>query len=246
MSQVSTTRSGRDKDLFFCKLTSQELLAMGENAVESILGNGKGETERSRKDFLSEIPGDIDLIKRIDQIASDCGVFLYWICFPKSQQGTLQVFIDKEEGVTFEACSKVSKKLLDMDELPPFGNLEVSSPGIERALLVYEHFAAAIGKELKIVLKKGRVSSGNTFTIEGTLLQISNKDDLIVECSTGSRGKKGETAKKGVAGKGLAEVANIHGECALKESGSKNLKGKILVSCNLQDVAKASVVVKSF
>lgn len=237
MSQVSTTRSGREEDIFFYKLTSQELVAMGENVVESMVANGNSELARSRDDFLSEIPGDIDLIKRIDQIASECGVFLYWVCFPKSQQGTLQVFIDNEEGVTFEACSKVSKRLLDMEELPPFGNLEVSSPGIERALIVYEHFAAAIGKELKIVLKKGRQSSANTSTIDGTLLQISDKDDLIVECSTTIRGKKGETAKKG-----KVQVESAHKYP--KEEYTH--EGRVLVSCKLLDVAKASLVVKSF
>lgn len=69
----------------------------------------------------------------------------------------LRVYIDKdtEAGVSIEDCSNVSKGLnllLDVEDIIPGGkyNLEVSSPGLERALKLDWHFSKAIGKVVLI------------------------------------------------------------------------------------------------
>lgn len=67
----------------------------------------------------------------------------------------LRVFIDKEEGgITIEDCKKVSRLISrDLDSEGIFEGqytIEVSSPGVERALRRQEHYVWAIGKFIEV------------------------------------------------------------------------------------------------
>ena len=69
-------------------------------------------------------------------------------------RGVLRVFIDKEEGVTIDDCTKVSRELgtlLDVhDVIPGSYNLEVSSPGLTRPLKKTGDYIRFKGKTVKI------------------------------------------------------------------------------------------------
>ena len=71
-------------------------------------------------------------------------------------RATLRLTIDKEGGVTLDACAAFSRRvgatLEAEDPIPGAYNLEVSSPGLDRRLVKgtdYERFA---GQEAKIVM----------------------------------------------------------------------------------------------
>ncbi len=68
----------------------------------------------------------------------------------------LRAYIDKEGGVTIDDCEAVSRKLeeaLDAEDLIPDAYiLEVSSPGLGRALKKDRHFAYSIGEEVELKL----------------------------------------------------------------------------------------------
>jgi len=71
---------------------------------------------------------------------------------------TVKIYIDSEKGVDIEDCAKVSRQvssLLDVED-PVNGEytLEVSSPGLDRRLFKLDHFAAFIGSEVRIRLKR--------------------------------------------------------------------------------------------
>ena len=55
----------------------------------------------------------------------------------------------RRTGVSFEDCTRVAKRILDVDEqegiIPEGCLLEVSSPGINRRLRRAEHFGGAVG-----------------------------------------------------------------------------------------------------
>ena len=57
---------------------------------------------------------------------------------------TVRLFIDKEGGVTIDDCSDVSRQvsaILDVeDPIADKYNLEVSSPGLDRALFTLAHY----------------------------------------------------------------------------------------------------------
>jgi ribosome maturation factor RimP len=68
----------------------------------------------------------------------------------------LRLYIDKQDGVTLDDCSKVSAQLsavLDVEELITGRyTLEVSSPGVDRPLFTLEHFTRFIGHKVVIRL----------------------------------------------------------------------------------------------
>ncbi len=69
----------------------------------------------------------------------------------------LRIYIDKEGGVTLGECTKISREvgyLLDVhDVVPGSYNLEVSSPGLTRALKKAKDFERFKGKKVKIKTK---------------------------------------------------------------------------------------------
>lgn len=68
---------------------------------------------------------------------------------------TLRLVIDREEGVTLEDCTRVSRELsqrIDIeDPIPHTYHLEVSSPGLDRPLRREEDFSRFKGRLAKIV-----------------------------------------------------------------------------------------------
>ncbi|UOP04130.1 ribosome maturation factor RimP [Conchiformibius kuhniae] len=72
--------------------------------------------------------------------------------FELTAQGTLRVFIDKEGGITVEDCATASNHLSrvfaveDVD----YKNLEVSSPGLDRALKKPADFVRFCGSLAKV------------------------------------------------------------------------------------------------
>ena len=70
------------------------------------------------------------------------------------ESALLRVFIDAEQGVVVDDCSRVSLQLsaaLDVEDLIPVAYiLEVSSPGVDRVLFVPEHYAVYQGQKLKV------------------------------------------------------------------------------------------------
>lgn len=74
------------------------------------------------------------------------------------KHGFLRIFIDGEQGVGMEDCTKVSHQVsgvLDVED-PIVGeyNLEVSSPGMDRPLFKLEQFAQFIGHTAQVNLFK--------------------------------------------------------------------------------------------
>lgn len=95
-----------------------------------------------------------------------------------TQQGrrmVFRIFIDKENGVTIDDCSKVSNQINAMfnveDPMQGEYALEVSSPGIDRPLFVIEHYRKYVGKKVKIrlysAINQRRQYSGVLVRIEG-------------------------------------------------------------------------------
>jgi ribosome maturation factor RimP len=68
--------------------------------------------------------------------------------------GVLRVTVDRNEGLDMEAVARatraVSHALDDADPIEGHYTLEVSSPGLERALRTPAHFAWAVGKQVSV------------------------------------------------------------------------------------------------
>ena len=92
-------------------------------------------------------------------IAKQCGVLIYDVEFVKEAgENYLRAYIDKEGGVTIDDCEAVSRLLspkLDEEDFIEEGYiLEVSSPGLGRALKKDRHFRNSIGMDVEVKLFK--------------------------------------------------------------------------------------------
>ena len=86
------------------------------------------------------------------------------------------MYIDRDEGVNLDDCEAISRELgeyLDAEDFIADNYfLEVSSPGIERALKTDRHYAAAVGEEVRLKLYKAQDGAKE---IEGVLSDFDSE-----------------------------------------------------------------------
>ena len=93
----------------------------------------------------------------VSPVADELGYMLWDVEYVKEGADMiLRITIDKPEGVDIEDCEKMARAIDPIiDEADPIEvsyKMEVSSPGIERALTRPEHFAACMGEKIEIKL----------------------------------------------------------------------------------------------
>ena len=97
------------------------------------------------------------LISLLEPVVQDLGYELVDIEFRLGAHSLVRIFIDKEGGISLEDCELVSNQVsgvLDVeDPLPGHYTLEVSSPGLDRALRKAEHFRMFAGRQVKLQTK---------------------------------------------------------------------------------------------
>ena len=97
----------------------------------------------------------------------------------------LRVYIDHENGIDVEDCSKVSHQVSGIleveDPISSQYTLEVSSPGIDRPLFNLSHFQKVVGE---IVNLKCHIGTDGRRKFKGPLLEIVKRgtaDILVIE-----------------------------------------------------------------
>lgn len=121
----------------------------------------------------------VEQIKEWSAEVLDPSVFVVDIEY-KPSAGKLLVLIDSEGPLTIEQCRSLNKHLSNkLDELD-FGDvpykLEVSSPGVDRPLILQRQYNKHIGRELKITLKAKTELLGKLISVNGENIQIQLKD----------------------------------------------------------------------
>lgn len=119
------------------------------------------------------------LIRLLEPTVNALGYELIDLDFRPGRNGLVRLFIDREPAVTLADCELVSRHvgdLLDVEDPVPGGyTLEVSSPGADRRLRKPEHFAAALGTEVRVELRRaidgrrrfrGRLTAADAESIE--------------------------------------------------------------------------------
>ncbi len=100
---------------------------------------------------------------------------------------TLRVYLDDEQGVSLEACAKVSRQVsavLDVED-PIAGayRLEVSSPGMDRPLFTEEQFARFVGETVKCRLRMAKNGQRNyrgvIESVENEQIQLKVDDAVL-------------------------------------------------------------------
>ncbi|MBR0573249.1 ribosome maturation factor RimP [Pasteurella atlantica] len=99
---------------------------------------------------------------------------------------TVRIYIDKEDGVTVEDCSSVSRQvsaIFDVeDPISDKYNLEVSSPGLDRPLFTPEHYQRFIGRDviihLRIPMFDRRKWQGELVSVENDLVTLKVENEM--------------------------------------------------------------------
>ena len=130
-------------------------------------------------------------------VCEECGVILWDVEFVKEGADfVLRITIDKDGGVTIDDCEKVNRAIDPLlDEADPIETsykLEVSSPGIERALTRPEHFAASIGADVELSLYAPYEGSRK---VRGKLAAYEDGDVTVTVCERDVTFKKADVAK---------------------------------------------------
>lgn len=103
----------------------------------------------------------------------------------KGKPGNLkiQAFIDGDQYVNVDACSKISRKisneLEERDIIEGRYIIEVSSPGVDKPLKLIRQFPKHIGRELEIITKENKKYQGELLKVLGEEIEISIKSSKI-------------------------------------------------------------------
>lgn len=123
----------------------------------------------------------------LEPIVSEYGVEIYDVEYVnEAGEWYLRAYIDKEGGVTINDCEAVSRAMSDALDVNDFIEdayyLEVSSPGLGRALKKDSHFSKSIGDEVELKtfkpINKQKEFSGilKAFDAETITLEIDGQD----------------------------------------------------------------------
>lgn len=94
---------------------------------------------------------DTEILEELEAIASRCGCELLRAEY---RGGTLQLTLDKPDGVTLKECSQVSREASAFLDVVDFGTgnytLEVSSPGLDREFYSENDYRRFVGESVRI------------------------------------------------------------------------------------------------
>ena len=95
----------------------------------------------------------MDVVKLVDTTVNGLGYEL--VDFERSGRGLLRVLIDKPEGISVDDCQTVSNQLtrLFLVENVDYDRLEVSSPGLDRALKKEADFVRFAGQKAQLKVR---------------------------------------------------------------------------------------------
>lgn len=98
-----------------------------------------------------------------------------------SPSNMITVSLDADKGMNIEKCAVVNRalyKFIEEEEIFPDGNfsIEVSSPGIDKPLLLPRQFQKNIGRSVEILLSDGEVDSGKLIAADSEKITIEKEE----------------------------------------------------------------------
>ena len=135
---------------------------------------------------MQQAPANVQAV--VAPIVSSLGYELVGVEYLTQGHGALlRVYIDSEDGIIVDDCSRVSHQLsgvLDVEDIIRGQyQLEVSSPGLDRPLFTEEHFAHFTGRKVKLKLSMPldgrRKFHGVMHGIEDGKLQLEVDDKML-------------------------------------------------------------------
>jgi len=130
--------------------------------------------------------------ERIESIVNEwVGTTNCFLVDVKVAPSKVTVFIDKPSGISLDECSSLNKfitQALDPEGVWEKHELEVSSPGMDQPLKVYQQYVRRVGREIRVVTSQGIEHKGllksadqNGFELHETTSRKENKKKIITE-----------------------------------------------------------------
>ena len=124
-----------------------------------------------------------------EKVASELGYFIWDVDYVK--EGTewfLRIEIDKEDGIGIEDCEAYSRAidpLLDEESyIEGAYRLEVSSPGIERAIKNDFHLEKCIGEvveiKLFVAIKGCKLARGTLHAFDSDTVTLKDESEIVI------------------------------------------------------------------
>lgn len=133
---------------------------------------------------------EADIRKLIEEHNPD--IYIVDIKLKTSRRSVLSILLDTDEGITIDECARVSRRLnAYFEEEDPFSfpfELQVSSPGVGRPLVMRRQFRRHVGRKLKVRLTDDAEVKGR--------LQKVEEDVIVLELPPKKKKKGGKNAAK--------------------------------------------------
>jgi ribosome maturation factor RimP len=122
----------------------------------------------------------------VEPLAQSLGLYLYDVDVVRGRKQIVRILAERrikahpKDGITVDECAELSSqagRALELEEV--FANpyvLEVSSPGLERALRSPQHFAEAVGDRVALVTA---VPVDGRSHVEGTLVALEDHQVIL-------------------------------------------------------------------
>ena len=95
----------------------------------------------------------------------------------------IQVFIDGDQSVDVDECSKISRKISDeleeRDIIEGRYVIEVSSPGVDKSLKFIRQYPKHVGRELEVVTIDKKKYQGKLLSVIEEEIEISIKSNKV-------------------------------------------------------------------
>jgi ribosome maturation factor RimP len=119
-----------------------------------------------------------DIYDIVKNIIEDKSLFpeskIFIVNIKVSKDNLIQVFLDDMNGISIDACAKISKSIekslsRDTEDF----ELQVSSPGIDKPFVVMQQYQKHIDKEITVKMKDGKIHNGMLISV--------NDDEIILK-----------------------------------------------------------------
>ncbi|MEX0965622.1 MAG: hypothetical protein WD077_00145 [Bacteroidia bacterium] len=105
----------------------------------------------------------------IEEILKGTEFFLVDLSVPATGQ-LITAYVDSDQGITISQCGELSRKFgkeLDERDLgDQTYNLEVSSPGLQRSLVLKRQYKKNVGRNVEVMKKDGTSMSGKLVYVD--------------------------------------------------------------------------------
>jgi ribosome maturation factor RimP len=133
----------------------------------------------------------VDIQRLAQPICDEIGIEIVHVNVnPHNETVHIQVFADKPEGgIGMEACAEFNRRLAaKLDNEMNLGDnytLEVSSPGLDRALIGYRDLRRVLGREVQVFFKeringKCEMSGSLQAVREADIILVTKKGEVVV------------------------------------------------------------------